>query len=144
MPKVRFRAIDLGGLTLVAGCLAVGPALHAQEIIQTPRGPGFLIYGNYCGPGNRGPRFKPIDALDRACAHHDACWPSDPASLPACACNARLHAEAALVARDPRAPAKTREMAQFISDFATAIPCDEPGGGGGPAVPGFPRVPGAR
>ncbi len=127
MPKARFRTIDLAGFGFVAGCWVVAPALHAQDIIQTPRGPGFLIYGNYCGPGNRGPRYKPIDALDLACAHHDACWPPDPAVLPACACNTRLHVEAGLVARNPRAPAKTREMAQFISDFATAIPCEDRG-----------------
>ncbi|WP_313901562.1 hypothetical protein [Methylobacterium sp. J-076] len=84
-----------------------------------------MIYGNYCGPGNRGPAHRPIDALDLACAHHDACWPSDPATLPACTCNARLHAEAGRVARDPRTPDRTRQTAQFIADFASAIPCDE-------------------
>lgn len=108
------------------------PAARGQEIVQTPKGPGFLIYGNYCGPGNRGPRHRPIDALDLACAHHDACWPTEPAALPTCACNERLRVEAALVARDPRASSKTRETARFISDFATAIPCDGPDG---PEVP---------
>jgi hypothetical protein len=144
MPKVRFRAIDLGGLSILAMCLGVAPTPHAQELIQTPRGPGFLIYGNYCGPGNRGPRYKPIDALDLACAHHDACWPADPAALPACACNERLHVEAGLVAHDRRAPAQMRETAQFISDFATAIPCADPEDREGPAVPALPRLPAAR
>ena len=110
-------------------CLAVlailgAPAAGAQELIQTPRGPGLLIHGNYCGPGNRGPAFKPIDALDAACMHHDACWPADPTMLPACSCNERLHVEAGRVARDPRTPAETRQTARFIADVATAMPCE--------------------
>lgn len=124
MPNVRLR---------VSRCLLVGAALLlgasgalSQELIQTPRGPGVLIYGNYCGPGNRGPAFKPIDKLDEACMHHDACWPKNPARMPACSCNDRLRVEAAQVARSPHAPGKTRDMAQFISDLAGALPC-EPG-----------------
>jgi hypothetical protein len=133
----RLSIIGLG----VLGTVALASGAIAQELVTTPRGPGFLIYGNYCGPGNRGPRYRPIDALDRACAHHDACWPADPGVLPACTCNERLHVEAGLVARDPHAPAKTRETAQFISDFATAIPCDGPGGPG-IAAHGLPQLPG--
>lgn len=30
------------------------------------------IYGNYCGPGNRG--GDPIDGLDAACQQHDKCY----------------------------------------------------------------------
>lgn len=30
------------------------------------------IYGNYCGPGNRG--GDPIDDLDAACMKHDKCY----------------------------------------------------------------------
>lgn len=112
---------------LALGLAAGAVAARAQELIPPgPTGQGaLLIYGNFCGPGNRGPGYRPIDALDRACARHDACWPN-PASgqaLPACACNRRLQVEAGLVARDPRAPAHTRETAQFISDFAAALPC---------------------
>ncbi len=127
---------------VIAGALllAAVPGTHAQEVIQTQRGPGFLIYGNYCGPGNRGPAYAPIDALDLACKHHDMCWPEDQAALPACSCNERLHAEAGRVAHDPRAPAKTRETAQFISDFATAIPC-EPAHEPGRLMPGALRLP---
>ncbi|MGU3339126.1 hypothetical protein ACLBXJ_14020 [Methylobacterium mesophilicum] len=105
--------------------LAVGTAT-AQEIV--PPGPSnrgaLLIYGNFCGPGNRGPGYAPIDALDLACAHHDSCWP-DPSKglLPACSCNRRLGVEAGVVARDPRAPVETRQTARFIADFATALPC---------------------
>ncbi|MCJ2087837.1 hypothetical protein MKK88_17880 [Methylobacterium sp. E-005] len=101
-------------------------AASAQEIIPPgPTGRGaVLIYGNFCGPGNRGPGYRPIDALDRACAHHDLCS-ADMMSgnLTACACNHRLEVEAGMVARDPRAPAHTRETAQFIADFAAALPC---------------------
>ena len=107
--------------------LALGASgVAAQDIIPSgPSGRGaLLIYGNFCGPGNRGPGYAPIDALDRACAHHDACS-TDPLSgvLTACACNRRLRVEAGAVARDPRAPARTRETAQFVADFATALPC---------------------
>ena len=119
MPNLRTRFSSLAVL-LVLG----SPGAVAQELIQTPRGPGLLIYGNYCGPGNRGPAYRPIDALDTACMHHDACWPDDPAMLPACSCNERLHVEAGRVAHDPRAPEKTRETAQFIADFASALPCE--------------------
>ena len=30
------------------------------------------IYGNYCGPGNKG--GEPIDDLDAACMKHDKCY----------------------------------------------------------------------
>jgi hypothetical protein len=56
-----------------------------------------LLHGNYCGPGNRpGP---PVDALDTACMHHDACMPST--GLPSCGCMTRLQHEAEAVARNP-------------------------------------------
>jgi hypothetical protein len=140
MRTMRSRAWGLGVLGILLTGLSTAPAAQAQEVIQTPKGPGFLIYGNYCGPGNRGPRYKPIDALDLACAHHDACWPAQPAALPTCACNERLHVEADAVARNPRAPGKTRETARFISDFASAIPCEDPRDGL-PTVPGIRRPP---
>ncbi|WP_457108023.1 hypothetical protein [Methylobacterium sp. P5_C11] len=113
-------------VSLAFGLVACAVSAQAQEIV--PPGSaghgGILIYGNFCGPGSRGPGYPPIDALDRACAHHDACYP-EPASgrLPTCACNGRLQREAGTVARDPRAPAQTRQTAQFISDFAAALPC---------------------
>lgn len=100
---------------------------------QTPGQPGapdlmhgaLLFHGNYCGAGNRGPHAPPVDALDRACMHHDACTPSLPA-LPSCACNARLRVEAGLVARNPRQPEDLRTTAQSVSDGATLLPC-QPG-----------------
>lgn len=122
VPSLIHRAKAPLVLALLAGAV---PA-SAQEIIPPgPSGRGaILIYGNFCGPGNRGPGYKPIDPLDLACAHHDACS-ADPASgiLTICACHRRLQTEAGAVARDPRAPAQTRQTAQFISDFAAALPC---------------------
>jgi hypothetical protein len=112
---------------LLAIALTVDAA-SAQEIVRPgPSGRGgLLIYGNFCGPGNRGPGYPPIDALDRACAHHDACWPEPNSGLmPSCACNRRLEVEAGQIARDPRARLETRQAAQFIADFATALPCAE-------------------
>lgn len=114
---------------LVLGCAVAAAAilpLRAQELPRfDPARRALLIHGNFCGPGNRGPGHPPIDALDRACAHHDACSaPFDSGRLPRCSCHDRLHAEAGLVARDPRTPASVRQTAQFISDGALALPCD--------------------
>lgn len=145
MPNVRCPRPARLALGAILGSLVFAgmPGAFAQEIIDTPRGPGLLIYGNYCGPGNRGPAFAPIDALDLACKHHDMCWPEDQGALPACSCNERLHVEAGRVARDPRMPAKTRDTAKFISDLATAIPC-QTAAAPGIVVPGAPRRPAIR
>ncbi|MDP4025648.1 hypothetical protein Q8W71_23725 [Methylobacterium sp. NEAU 140] len=121
-------APSLNALKLLLACglgVAAAPA-GAQELVPSSgNGRGaLLIYGNYCGPGSRGPGYPPIDALDLACARHDACSP-DPAAgvLATCACNRRLQVEAAAVSRDPYAGQRTRDMARFISDFAASMPC---------------------
>lgn len=79
----------------------------------------FLIHGNYCGPGNNAP-LPPIDALDAACARHDACTPD--VGVPSKACNLRLEREAEVVARDPRQPDNVRSMAGFVAAFASSNP----------------------
>ena len=79
------------------GCAALAAPSYAQPAAFG--GPKMLIHGNYCGPGNNAP-LPPIDALDAACARHDACTPEG--GLPTPACNLRLQQEAALIARDPR------------------------------------------
>ncbi|WP_375466293.1 hypothetical protein [uncultured Methylobacterium sp.] len=120
LTRLRTRALGAAW-----AALATLPSAHAQTLPQFDAARGaFLIHGNYCGPGNRGPGYPPIDALDRACAHHDACTP-DRASglLPHCACNARLRIEAGRVARDPGTPRSVRDTAQFISEGADALPC---------------------
>lgn len=118
---IRFRALALGGACAAAACVPV----HAQEMPRVDIAHGaFLIHGNFCGPGNRGPGHPPIDALDLACAHHDACSPAATSGMLAhCACHGRLHDEAGLVARDPTTPLSVRETAQFIADGAEALPC---------------------
>lgn len=80
-------------------------------------GPKLLIHGNYCGPGNNAP-LPPIDALDAACARHDACTPD--IGLPSKACNLRLERDAAAVARDPRQPEDVRSLAGFVASFAAS------------------------
>ena len=101
----------VGAQTLPDAKQVFGPLMH-----------GALVYhGNYCGPGQRGHNRRPVDALDAACMHHDKCTPSF--GLPACTCNARLHAEAAAVARDPREPVDERQAADFTAEGALAIPC---------------------
>lgn len=110
------RALLALGLLACAVVFPAAPEAQAQGV--------FLIYGNFCGPGNRGPDYPPIDALDLACAHHDACSPDmNSGVMPDCACNRRLQVEAGLVARDLRAPQQTRDMARFISDFAGSAVC---------------------
>jgi hypothetical protein len=105
---------------------ALAPAAGAQDLPRIHSGRGsLLIHGNFCGPGNRGPGYPPVDALDLACARHDACSPPLASGrLPTCACHDRLHAEADLVARDPGTPRSLRDTARFVSDFALALPCD--------------------
>ncbi|MCJ2136192.1 hypothetical protein MKK69_19410 [Methylobacterium sp. J-026] len=80
-------------------------------------GPKLLIHGNYCGPGNNAP-LPPIDALDAACARHDACTPD--VGLPSKACNLRLEREAKAVARDPHQPDDVRSLADVVASFAAS------------------------
>ena len=80
-----------------------------------------LIHGNYCGPGNNAP-LPPIDALDAACARHDACTPEG--GLPTQACNLRLQREATLISRDPSQPRNVRSMAGLVAATATLIPSE--------------------
>lgn len=100
---------------LLAVCFA-GPAL-AQSDSASSR-PTVLIHGNYCGPGNNAP-LPPIDALDAACARHDACTPDG--GLPTKACNLRLQRDAALVARDPHEPDDLRALAGIVSAGASMM-----------------------
>ncbi len=102
--------------------LVVGLTSSAEA--QSPRyarGPAWLIHGNYCGMGNNAP-LPPVDALDAACARHDACTPYD--GLPSQACNLRLQREAALIARDPRQSEDVRSMAGLLAFGAGMIPFD--------------------
>ncbi|MCJ2018044.1 hypothetical protein MKK84_11495 [Methylobacterium sp. E-065] len=106
-------------LLLATGFAALSAPSQAQPAAFG--GPKMLIYGNYCGPGNNAP-LPPIDALDAACARHDACTPNG--GLPTPACNLRLQQDAALIARDPRQPEKLRSMAGLIAATATLIPSE--------------------
>jgi hypothetical protein len=82
-------------------------------------GPTLLIHGNYCGPGNNAP-LPPVDALDAACARHDACTPD--VGLPSEACNRQLEREAEAVADDVRQPSSIRFLAGLVAAFATSNP----------------------
>jgi hypothetical protein len=111
-------------LVLAAGCMASAGASQAQPAAFG--GPKMLIHGNYCGPGNNAP-LPPVDALDAACARHDACTPQG--GLPSRACNLRLQREAEMISRDPRVPEEERALAGRIAVGATVIPSsprDEP------------------
>lgn len=108
----------LAASALVAACLAL-PA-HASPG-NVPGAPKMLVHGNYCGPGNNAP-LAPVDALDQACARHDA-RTSDRA-LPTKACNLRLRADAERVAQDPRQLPDLRNMAGLVTSGAAMMPFD--------------------
>ncbi len=100
------------------------PAIAAPTTPRTPDTKGaFVFHGNYCGPGSRGAGLPPVDALDEACMHHDACSPPFGKGLPSCGCNARLTREAALIARRPGTPDDLRIAAEFVSEGAKALAC---------------------
>ncbi|ACS38606.1 MULTISPECIES: hypothetical protein [Methylorubrum] len=134
-------------LPLVAGLSAVllglAPlAVSAQSVVtpdveappvEAPTAPdlgnglpqGALVFhGNYCGPGSRGAGLPPIDALDRACMHHDACSPPVGQGLPTCSCNDQLAREARQVARTPRIDDELRTAAEFVAVGAKALACE--------------------
>jgi tRNA(fMet)-specific endonuclease VapC len=107
---------------LLSCCLLLGLSAPAwAQMSLTPRSPSLLIHGNYCGPGNNAP-LPPIDALDLACAHHDACTPDG--GLPSPACNARLRREADAVAHDPRQPEDLRALAGIVALGAGLMPAN--------------------
>src|SRR6478609_9308669 len=84
--------------------------------------PKLLVHGNYCGLGNNAP-LPPVDAVDAACAHHDACTPVD--GLPSQDCNLQLRREAGLIARDTKQPDELRAIAGFIAAGASLLPFDQ-------------------
>lgn len=105
-------------LALALGLLtALALPAHAREVVAAR--PKMLLHGNYCGPGNNAPA-APVDALDAACARHDACTPDE--GLPTQACNARLQAEAEGVADDPRQPEDLRMVAGLVASAAAMMP----------------------
>lgn len=104
---------------VLAATLVGAPALaQSSAVSQQPK---MLLHGNYCGPGNNAP-LAPIDALDAACARHDACTPDG--ALPSKACNLRLQRDAELISRDPRQPDDLRTTAGFVAAGATMLPYD--------------------
>ncbi|ACA16075.1 conserved hypothetical protein [Methylobacterium sp. 4-46] len=102
--------------------LAFGLASPAlAQAPAAPLAPSLLMHGNYCGLGNRAP-LPPVDALDAACARHDACTPAG--GLPSRRCNLRLQWEADRISRDPRQPDDVRAAAGFIAFSAALLPFD--------------------
>lgn len=117
----KLRATCVTTFVILSSLVATGPG-HAQEMpfIDVAHGT-VLIHGNYCGPGNRSPR-KPVDALDEACMHHDACSPPR-GQVATCSCNDRLDREASAIAGDPRYAQSLRETATLVAETAIALPC---------------------
>ncbi|WP_342149015.1 hypothetical protein [Methylorubrum sp. SB2] len=102
---------------MLLAAFVAAPALAQSG--PMPGRPTLLVHGNYCGPGNNAP-LAPVDALDAACARHDACTPDH--GLPSKACNLRLEADAERVASDPRRPEDLRMMAGLVASVAAMLP----------------------
>jgi len=100
---------------------ASAPSTAAPDL-GLPKG-ALVFHGNYCGPGSRGNNPPPVDALDRACMHHDACSPPVGEGLAPCSCNQRLYSEAMAVARNPRTSDDLRTVADFVAEGAKALAC---------------------
>ena len=96
----------------------VGPAVQ-DDIKALRRGP-LLIHGNYCGIGNR-PGTAPVDALDEACMHHDACTRTG--TLPPCACDERLRLAATVIAADPGNTPDVRTIAGATAAAMAVLIC---------------------
>jgi hypothetical protein len=108
-PEIELPAIPKLGAGLPKGALAKG---------------ALVFHGNYCGPGSRGAGLPPIDALDRACMHHDACSPPAGQGVPSCACNDQLEREASLVAHTPRVRSDLRSTAELVAVGAKVMACE--------------------
>ena len=134
MPVVDIeREFTMGRRRFWCGLVAAGimgaTGAQAQDLTIRPHAPApaydtsgaMLFHGNYCGPGNRGWGVPPVDALDAACARHDACTPDH--GLATCACNHRLQFEAAMISRSPRVPEDQRALAGLVSVGAAFLPC---------------------
>lgn len=114
--------------------LFLAAALTVPALSQTAsavEGSPMLLHGNYCGPGNNGP-VAPVDALDAACARHDACTPEG--ALAPKACNLRLQSDAERVADDPRQPPDLRMMAGLVASGAAMMPSAPASGLRAPAL----------
>jgi hypothetical protein len=104
----------------VTGARADERAVKQAAAVDTPdavKHGELVFHGNYCGVGNRA-GADPIDALDVACMHHDACTPTG--KVQSCACNAKLAEEAGAVARDPAQTAELKSLATLTAAAATA------------------------
>ena len=93
--------------------------LAKGDIKALRRGP-LLIYGNYCGIGNR-PRAAPVDELDAACMRHDAC--THTGNLPSCTCDEHLQGEATAIAADESRPKKMRALAGAMAASMAVLIC---------------------
>ena len=141
IPSLHRTVRRLSLIAGLAGALVGVPlAVSAQDLVapeapevEAPASPdlggglpkGALVFhGNYCGPGSRGAGLPPVDALDRACMHHDACSPPVGQGLPSCACNDRLEREASLVAHTPRVRSDLRTAAEFVAVGAKVMACE--------------------
>ena len=93
--------------------------LAKGDVKALRRGP-LLMHGNYCGIGNK-PGLPPVDTLDAACMHHDACTKTG--SLPSCACNERLQIEATSIAEDANTAEALRALAGTVAASMAVLIC---------------------
>ena len=127
MPESFVRLRRCGALLLCAASIAFVVGAKAAEssakvaaAADTPdavKNGELVFHGNYCGIGNRS-GAEPIDALDVACMHHDACTPSG--GIPSCACNAKLVEEAGAIVQDTTQPSELKALASLTGTAAAA------------------------
>ena len=99
------------------------PDEAAKDDIEALRRGPLLVHGNYCGIGNR-PGTAPVDALDAACRHHDAC--SETGAFPSCTCDERLRVEATAIAADPTTPIDIKVAAAGTAAAMAILVCPVP------------------
>lgn len=114
--KTPAEMVDKSARDLQAGHVT---AALKDDVTALRRGP-LLIHGNYCGVGNR-PGTPPVDLLDEACMHHDAC--TKDGKLPSCSCDNRLHDAAVAIARDPRTPVDIQVLATSVAASMVVLIC---------------------
>ncbi|MDB5505052.1 MAG: hypothetical protein JWR89_4954 [Tardiphaga sp.] len=107
-------------LAFVAGAQAGDSDDKVAAAADTPapvKNGELVFHGNYCGVGNRA-GADPIDALDAACMHHDACTPSG--KVQSCACNAKLVEETGAIMQDPTQSSELKALASLTGTAAAA------------------------
>lgn len=110
---------------------AVGPSTARAQPTSPDESEGWAasdvsipVYGNYCGPGypsNGGQSRPAIDAVDRVCKAHDACYEAH--GMHDCGCDRALIAKMVVAAVAPGVSARGRVVALAAIEAFRQSPC---------------------